>query len=209
MRGIVGKKIGMTRIFNDKGESIPVTVIEAGPCPVVQVKTRDKHGYDAVQVGFDLLKKKAVNRPLRGHFEKAGVEPTRLLKEMRVDDATAFEIGSEVKADTFKVGERVSVTGFSKGKGFQGVVKRWGFSGGGDSHGSKSHRKPGSIGQCATPAKVWKNRKMAGQTGNRRVTVKNLEVVQVDADNNMIAVRGAVPGHMSSYVIVSTKLQEK
>lgn len=205
MKGIIGRKIGMTRIFDEKGESIPVTVIEAGPCPVVQVKTKATDGYDAIQMGFGRRRAKRANKPLRGHLDKAGVEPVRLLREMRVDDASAFEVGSQIKADAFEVGDRVSVTGFSKGKGFQGVVKRWGFSGGGDSHGSKSHRKPGSIGQCATPAKVWKNRKMPGQTGNRRVTVKNLEVVRVDVDKNVIALRGAVPGHMKSYVIIRGK----
>jgi large subunit ribosomal protein L3 len=205
MKGIIGKKIGMTRIFDEKGDAIPVTVIEAGPCPVVQVKTKASHGYDAIQMGFGQRKKKRVTKPLLGQFEKAGIEPTGLLREMRVDDASAFEVGSQIKADVFEVGDRVSVTGLSKGKGFQGVVKRWGFSGGGDAHGSKSHRKPGSIGQCATPAKVWKNRKMPGHTGNRRITVRNLEVVQVDAEKNMIAIRGAVPGHERSYVIIKGK----
>jgi large subunit ribosomal protein L3 len=205
MKGIIGRKIGMTRIFNDKGESIPVTVIEAGPCPIVQVKTKATDGYDAIQMGFGLGKNKRVNKPLTGHFKKAGIEPSRLLRELRVDDAAGFEVGSQIKADVFEVGDRVSVTGLSKGKGFQGVVKRWGFGGGGDSHGSKSHRKPGSIGQCATPSKVWKNRKMPGHTGNRRITVRNLEVVQVDADRNVIALRGAVPGHIKGYVIVKRK----
>jgi large subunit ribosomal protein L3 len=205
MKGIIGRKIGMTRIFDEMGKSIPVTVIEAGPCPVVQVKTKAADGYDAIQIGFGPRKAKRVNKPLGGHLDKAGVEPVRLLREMRVDDTSAFGVGSQIKADVFEVGDRVSVTGISKGKGFQGVVKRWGFRGGGDSHGSKSHRKPGSIGQCATPAKVWKNRKMAGQTGNRRVTVKNLEVVRVDVDKNVIALRGAVPGHMKSYVIIRGK----
>lgn len=202
MKGIIGRKLGMTRIFNDKGESVPVTVIEAGPCPVVEVKTKDQHGYDAIQIGFGPLRKKRVNKPMQGHFQKAGVEPTRILREIRVDDASGFEVGSEIKADIFEVGEKVSVTGFSKGKGFQGVVKRWGFGGCGDSHGSKSHRKPGSIGQCATPSRVWKNKKMGGHAGNRRVTVRNLEVVRVDPERNVIAVKGAVPGHTKSYVIV-------
>jgi large subunit ribosomal protein L3 len=206
MKGIIGRKIGMTRIFDEKGESVPVTVIEAGPCPIVEIKTRDKHGYEAVQIGFGMRKKKTTTKPLAGHFAKAGVEPQMILRELRVDDVSEYEVGKALKADLFKVGDRVSVTGVSKGKGFQGVVKRWGFSGGGDSHGSRSHRKPGSIGQCATPAKVWKNRKMAGHTGSQRVTVKNLEVVQVDVDKNVIAIRGAVPGHPKSYVIVSGKV---
>ena len=202
MKGIIGRKIGMTRIFNEKGDAVPVTVIEAGPCPVVEVKTRDTHGYDAIQIGFGLRKKKRTTKPLAGHFGKAGIEPTRILGEVRVDDPSAYEVGSQIRVDTFQVGDRVRVTGVSKGKGFQGVVKRWGFSGGGDAHGSKSHRKPGSIGQCATPAKVWKNRKMPGHAGNRRVTIRNLEVVQIDADKNVIAVKGAVPGHPKAYVLV-------
>jgi large subunit ribosomal protein L3 len=203
MKGIIGRKVGMTRIFNEDGKVVPVTVIEAGPCPVVQVKTKDHGGYDAIQLGFGARKEQRTSKPLMGHFRKSGVAPVTVLKEVRLDDASAVEVGSQVKADIFKVGERVKVTGFSKGKGFQGVVKRWGFGGGPDSHGSKAHRQGGSIGQCATPAKVWKNRKMPGHTGNRRVTVKNIEVVQVDPEKNLIAVRGAVPGHVRSYVLVT------
>jgi large subunit ribosomal protein L3 len=205
MKGIIGRKVGMTRIFNEDGKVVPVTVIEAGPCPVIQVRTGDRDGYDAMQLGFDTRKEQRTTKPLMGHFRKSGAAPARVLKEVRLDDASGVEIGSQVKADIFKVGERVKITGFSKGKGFQGVVKRWGFHGGPDSHGSKTHREAGSIGQCATPAKVWKNRKMPGQAGNRRVTVKNLEVVQVDAEKNLIAVRGAVPGHVRSYVLVTGK----
>jgi len=202
MKGIIGRKVGMTRVFNDKGEVVPVTVIEAGPCPVVQVKTRDTDGYEAIQIGFGKKKPSRVNKPLRGHFEKAGIEPVRVLREIRVDDASKFQVGMEIKADVFKVGEKVSVTGYSKGKGFQGVVKRWGFAGCGDSHGSMSHRRPGSIGQCATPGRVWKNKKMAGHAGFERVTVKNLEVVKVDPERNLLAVKGAVPGHRNAFVII-------
>jgi large subunit ribosomal protein L3 len=205
MKGIIGRKIGMSRIFDDKGEAVPVTVIEVGPCPVLQVKTKDSDGYDAIQIGFGPRTEKRTGKPLSGHFRKAGQQPTRVLREIRLDDVSAHEVGSRLTAGMFKVGERVKVTGFSKGKGFQGVVKRWGFRGGGDAHGSKSHRKPGSIGQCATPAKVWKNRKMPGRAGHRRVSVRNLEVVRVDADRNVIAVRGAVPGHMNAYVMVTGK----
>ena len=203
MKGIIGRKVGMTRIFNEDGTAVPVTVIEAGPCPVVQVKTKDHDGYDAIQLGFDGRKEHRTNKPLMGHFKKSGVAPVNLLREVKPDDISGVEAGAEVKADIFKVGERVKITGFSKGKGFQGVVKRWGFGGGPDSHGSKAHRQPGSIGQCATPAKVWKNRKMPGHAGNRRVTVKNIEVVLVDPEKNLIAVRGAVPGHVKSYVMVT------
>jgi large subunit ribosomal protein L3 len=202
MKGIIGRKIGMTRIFNEDGKVVPVTVIEAGPCPVVQVKTKDHDGYDAIQLGFSERKEHKTNKPLLGHVRKSGVGPVKVLREVRTEEASTVEAGSVVKADIFKVGERVKVTGFSKGKGFQGVVKRWGFGGGPDSHGSKTHREAGSIGQCATPAKVWKNRKMPGHAGNRRVTVKNIEVVRVDPEKNLIAVRGAVPGHVKSYVMV-------
>jgi large subunit ribosomal protein L3 len=203
MKGIIGRKMGMTRIFDEEGKVVPVTVIEAGPCPVVQIKTKGEDGYNAIQLGFGERRKSRTNKPLMGRFDKAGVQPARVLREIRLDDAPDIEVGGEVKAGIFKAGERVKVTGFSKGKGFQGVVKRWGFRGGPDSHGSKTHREAGSIGQCATPAKVWKNRKMAGQTGNRRVSVKNLLVVQVDEEKNLLAVRGAVPGHTRGYVLVT------
>jgi large subunit ribosomal protein L3 len=203
MKGIIGRKMGMTRIFDEEGKVVPVTVIEAGPCPVIQMKTGDRDGYDAVQLGFGARKENKTTRPLAGHVRKAGVGPVRILREVRVDDVPDLKVGAELKAGIFKVGERVKVTGLSKGKGFQGVVKRWGFGGGPDSHGSKAHREAGSIGQCATPAKVWKNRKMSGHAGNRRVSVKNLLVVHVDEDNNTIAVRGAVPGHVRGYVLIT------
>lgn len=209
MKGIIGRKVGMTRIFDEKGHVIPVTVIEAGPCPVVDIKTRDKDGYDAIQLGFGNIKKKNVTKPLLGHFDKAGVEPVRILREIRVDDTSKFQLGAQIKADIFQVGDLVSVTGISKGKGFQGVVKRWGFAGCGDSHGSMSHRRPGSIGQCATPGRVWKNKRMGGHAGCIQVTVRNLEVVKVDPERNMLVVKGAVPGHVNSYVIVRGKWEKR
>jgi large subunit ribosomal protein L3 len=205
MKGIIGKKLGMTRIFNDQGRAVPVTVIEVGPCPVIQVKTKDSDGYDAIQIGFGKRKEKRTTKPAAGHFAKAGQPATHLLREIRLDDVSGFEVGAQLTAELFKVGERVKVTGFTKGKGFQGVVKRWGFHGGPATHGSKSSREAGSIGQCATPAKVWKNRKMPGHTGNRKKTVSNLEVVQVDLEKNLIAVKGAVPGHANGYVMVTGK----
>ena len=205
MKGIIGKKLGMTRIFNDQGRAVPVTVIEVGPCPVIQVKTKDSDGYDAIQIGFGKRKEKRTAKPMAGHFARSGQPATQLLRELRLDDVSGFEVGARLTAELFKVGERVKVTGFTKGKGFQGVVKRWGFHGGPASHGSKSSREVGSIGQCATPAKVWKNRKMPGQTGNRKKTVSNLEVVQVDLEKNLIAVKGAVPGHANGYVMVTGK----
>lgn len=209
MKGIIGRKIGMTRLFDEKGHVIPVTVIEAGPCPVVDIRTRDKDGYDAIQLGFGTIKKKNVTKPLLGHFDKAGIEPVRILREIRVDDPSKFQRGAQIKADIFQVGELVSVTGISKGKGFQGVVKRWGFAGCGDSHGSMSHRRPGSIGQCATPGRVWKNKRMGGHAGCRQVTVRNLEVVKVDPERNMLVVKGAVPGHVNCYVIVRGKWEKR
>lgn len=205
MKGIIGKKLGMTRIFNEKGESVPVTVIEAGPCPVVEIKTDERDGYNAIQIGFGKRKPGNVNKPSRGRFEKAGVDAARILREVRVNDPSGYEVGGELKADLFAAGDLVRVTGYSKGKGFQGVVKRWGFHGSPKSHGSRNQREPGSIGQCATPAKVWKNRKMPGHAGHERVTVRNLEVIQVDADRNIITVRGAVPGHNNGYVMVSAQ----
>ncbi|MGQ9603440.1 MAG: 50S ribosomal protein L3 [bacterium] len=209
MKGIIGRKVGMTRVFDDKGHVIPVTVIEAGPCPVVDIKSRDKNGYDAIQIGFGNIKKKNVTRPLLGHFDKAKVEPVRVLKEVRVDDTSKFQIGTQVKVDIFKVGELVNVTGITKGKGFQGVVKRWGFAGCGDSHGSMSHRRPGSIGQCATPGRVWKNKRMGGRAGYRQLTVRNLEVIRVDAERNMLLLKGAVPGHVNSYLVVKGKWEKR
>jgi large subunit ribosomal protein L3 len=192
----------MARVFDDKGEVIPVTVIEAGPCPVIDIRTKDKNGYTAIQLGFGRRKKSRTNKALAGHYGKAKVEPAQLLREVRFDDVSSLKVGMELKADLFKVGEHVKVTGVTKGKGFQGVVKRWGFHGGPDGHGSMAHRRPGSIGQCATPGRIWKNKRMPGHTGNARMTVKNLEVVRVDTENNLIAVKGAVPGHPMSYVIV-------
>jgi large subunit ribosomal protein L3 len=169
---------------------------------VVDVRTKDKHGYNAIQIGFGRRKKSRTTKAMAGHCGKAGVEPMQLLREVRVDDVAGFKVGMELKADLFKVGEQVRVTGVTKGKGFQGVMKRWGFHGGPDGHGGCSHRRPGSIGQCAYPGRVWKNKRMPGHTGAARMTVKNLKVVRVDAENNLIAVKGAVPGHPRGYVIV-------
>ena len=202
MKGMIGRKIGMARVFDDKGDVVPVTVIEAGPCAVVEVKTKGKHGYNAIQIGFGRRKKSRAKKPLVGVYAKAGLEPAQLLREIRLEDVSGFKVGMELKADVFKVGEQVRVTGVTKGKGFQGVVKRWGFHGCGDAHGSTSHRRPGSIGQCAYPGRIWKNKHMPGHTGAARKTIRNLEVVKVDPENNLIAVKGAVPGHSRSYVMV-------
>lgn len=194
--GILGRKIGMTQIFDDDGQVVPVTVLQAGPCVVVQRKTADRDGYDAVQVGLvDFLRETSVSKPARGHFQKAGVEPLRWLREFRVEaDAAGLQPGDRILADEFRPRERVDVIGVSKGKGFQGVVKRHGFRGGRATHGSMFHRAPGSIGQSAYPARVFKGVRLPGRMGGDRVTVRGLEIVAVRPDDNLILVRGAVPG---------------
>lgn len=195
MNTLLGRKIGMTRIFTEDGTAIPVTVIQAGPCPVVQIKTAENEGYNAVQIGYDEIRDTLLNRPKRGHFQKAGVKPVRHLKEVRVDSTEEIEKGQTFKVDIFKLGERVDVTGISKGLGFQGSVRRHGFAGGPKTHGQSDRwRAPGSIGQSSDPSRVFKGTKMPGRTGGDAVTVKNLQVVMIDPDNNLICVRGAVPG---------------
>ncbi|RMG87258.1 MAG: 50S ribosomal protein L3 [Candidatus Dadabacteria bacterium] len=201
-KGLIGRKLGMTQIFMGGEELIPVTVVEAGPCTVVQKKTRETDGYDAIQVGFGEVKPHKVNRPLKGHFRKAGVEPRRILREFRVENPDEFEVGQVLKADIFQPGDLVDVTGFSKGRGFQGVIKRHGFGGGRASHGSMFHRAPGSIGAKEHPGKVWKGKKLAGRMGARRVTVQNLQVVEVDPERNLILLRGAVPGAKNGTVLL-------
>jgi large subunit ribosomal protein L3 len=208
-KGIVGRKVGMTQIFNDDGHAIPVTVIEAGPCVVIQKKTVKHDGYSAIQVGFKPKKSHRVNRPLMGHFKKAGKGAFYFSRELKVEDAENFELGQEIKADIFDEGEYVDVTGYSKGRGFQGVVKRHGFGGGPGSHGSMFHRAPGAIGQCATPSRVWKNQKMPGQYGNERVTVMNLRVIKIFPEKNLILVKGAVPGSRNGMVIVRKALKKR
>lgn len=200
--GLIGKKIGMTRLFTEDGRWIDVTVLEAGPCLVVQRKTKETDGYDAVQLGFEDINEKRCNKPSRGHFEKAGIAPKRTLRELRVDESSELGQGDELRADIFATGDRVDVSGKSKGKGFAGVIKRHGFSGGPGGHGSHLHRAPGSIGQSATPSKVYKGKKMPGRMGNCRVTVRNLEVVTVDSERNLLMVRGSVPGANGGVVMV-------
>ncbi|RMG61117.1 MAG: 50S ribosomal protein L3 [Deltaproteobacteria bacterium] len=208
-KGIVGRKVGMTQIFDEQGHAIPVTVIEAGPCYVIQKKTVDTDGYNAIQVGFKPKKAHRVNRPLMGHYRKAGKGAFYHLKELRIDDVDQYEVGQEIRADIFQEGELVDVTGYSKGRGFQGVVKRWGFAGGPSSHGSMFHRAPGSIGQCSFPGRVWKGLKMAGRMGNERVTVLNLKVVKVIPEKNLILVKGAVPGARNGVVILRDAVKKK
>lgn len=201
--GILGKKIGMTQIFDDEGQVVPVTVLQAGPCVVVQRKTADRDGYDAVQVGLvDFLRENLVNKPARGHFQKAGVEPVRRLSEFRVEADAGLQAGDRILADEFRPRERVDVIGLSKGKGFQGVVKRHGFRGGRATHGSMFHRAPGSIGQSAYPARVFKGVRLPGRMGGDRVTVRGLEIVAVRPDDNLILVRGAVPGAKGGHVAI-------
>ena len=201
MKAILGKKIGMTQIFTPEGVLIPVTAIEAGPCVITQVKTQDTDGYEAIQVGFGGIKAKHVNKPEQGHFAKAGVEAKKYLREFRVEDASSYTVGTELKADTFAEGDKIDVTGKSKGKGFAGTIKRYGKHRGPMSHGSKHKRKTGSIG-AAGPHHVFKGHLMPGRAGGLRVTVQNLEVAKIDVENNLILVKGSVPGAKNSLVVV-------
>lgn len=202
MSGILGKKIGMTSVFDDHGQMIPCTIIEAGPCYVTQIKTKDKDGYDAIQLGYDEIKERLVNKPMKGHFKRGGVKPVRLLSEFRNFNGLQLELGQEVKVDLFHQGDVVDVTGRSKGRGFQGVVKRHHFAGVGmATHGQSDRvRAPGSIGASSYPSRVLKGMRMAGRMGGERVTVKNLKVVKVIADSNILIVKGSVPGAINSYL---------
>jgi large subunit ribosomal protein L3 len=207
VKGIVGEKLGMTQIFAET-RAVPVTVLKAGPCVVAQVRTRDADGYDAVQLAYGQVRPRDVNRPSKGHFDKAGAEPMRHLVELRTDDASDYTPGQQVTAEIFAPGDRVDVVGVSKGKGFSGVMKRHGFAGLRSSHGvERKHRAPGSIGACATPSRVFKGMPMAGQAGNQRVTVLNLEVVQSDPERGLLLVRGAVPGPNGGLVMVRSAVK--
>ena len=202
VKGILGTKVGMTQIFDDT-RAIPVTIIKAGPCFVAQVKTTERDGYSAVQLAFGEIAPNRVSKPAQGHFDKHGAQPGRHLVEIRTDDAASYELGQELRADVFAPGDRADVVGVSKGKGFAGVMKRHGFSGLSSSHGTeRKHRSPGAIGACATPSRVFKGMRMAGQMGNERVTILNLEVVQTDPERNLLLVRGAVPGPDGGLVMV-------
>ncbi|WP_341875720.1 50S ribosomal protein L3 [Defluviitalea saccharophila] len=206
-KAILGRKIGMTQIFDENGRQIPVTVLEAGPCVVVQKKTVENDGYNAIQVGFVDAKDKHTNKPMKGHFEKAGVAPKRRLKEFRLEDISSYEVGSEIKADIFAAGERVDVTGISKGKGYQGAIKRHGQHRGPMAHGSKYHRAAGSMGASSFPSRVFKGKKLPGHMGAEQVTVQNLEVVRVDAGKNLLLVKGAIPGPKKSIVLVKDSVK--
>ena len=202
-KGIIGKKIGMTQIFDENGKVVPVTVVEAGPCGVSQKKTVENDGYAAVQIGFGDLKAHKVKKPMAGHFAKANIAPKRTLREFRFDDIDAYNVGDLVKADVFAAGDKVDVTGTSKGKGYAGVIKRWNFQRLKESHGSGPvARHGGSIGSCSDPSRVYPGKKMAGHLGSERVTVQNLQVVKVDAENNLIAIKGAIPGPNGGTVVI-------
>jgi large subunit ribosomal protein L3 len=209
-KGILGRKLGMTQVFSDDNRMIPVTVIEAGPCRVVQVKTPERDGYSAVQLAFGTTKAQRLSKPELGHLKAANADPAQYLAELRVDDVSGFELGQILKADVFAAGERIDVTGVSKGHGFSGVMKRHNFSGQGASHGNhKKHRAPGAIGACATPARVFKGVRMAGQYGNTRVTTLNLEVVEGDAERNLLLVKGAIPGPSGGLVFIRNAVKAK
>jgi len=202
IKGILGKKIGMTRIFRDNGESVPVSVLKVGPCYIIQIKRMDKEGYNAIQIGFQPKKDKRINKPLSGHFKAAGKGEFAFLQEIKVDDIDVFQLGQEINSEIFTVGDLVTVRGISKGRGFTGVVKRWGFSGGGKTHGCRSHKVPGSMGASATPSRVMKGKKLPGRMGNEKVTVKNLRIFDVVKDKNLLLLKGSVPGSKGSFLEV-------
>ena len=206
-KAILATKVGMTQIFNENGALVPVTVLQAGPCVVTQVKTEENDGYKAVQVGFVDKREKLVNKPQKGHFDKAGVEPKKVLKEFRLDDTSNYEVGAEIKADVFAAGDKVDVTGVSKGHGYQGPIKRHGQSRGPMGHGSKFHRAVGSLSSATTPGKVKKGKKMAGHMGSVKVTIQNLEVVRADADKNLLLIKGAVPGPKNAVLVIKNSVK--
>ena len=203
-KGLIGKIIGMTQIFDEAGNVIPVTVVEAGPCTVTQIKTVENDGYQAVQVGFGDVKVSRVNKPMKGHFDKADVAPKKTLKEFRLESIDGIEVGNILKADTFEVGEIVDVKGTSKGHGTAGAIKRWNFSRLRMTHGTgPNHRHAGSLGACSSPSRVFKGKKMAGHYGHETVTVQNLKIAKVDAENNLIAIKGAIPGPKGGIVVIA------
>lgn len=208
MKGIIGKKIGMTQIFTEEGNIIPVTVVEAGPIYVTQVKTEENDGYKAIQVAYEDKKSKRVNKPMKGHFEKAGVAPKKHIREFRVEDTNAYSLGQEIKVDIFEVGEKIDVVGTSKGKGTQGPIKRHNQGRGPMSHGSKYHRGVGSLGASSYPSRVFKGQTMAGRMGNERVTIQNLEVVRVDSERNLLLIKGAIPGPKGGIVTIKEAVKD-
>lgn len=208
MKGILGKKVGMTTIFKE-GKAIPVTIIQAGPVFVVQKRTKEKDGYTAIQVGYEEIPEKKSNKPMIGHFKKANLPPMKYLVEFKVDDVDEYELGQKIDVSIFQEGEYVDITGWTKGRGYSGAMKRWGFGGGPRSHGSKFHRQLGSTGQHTEPAKTLKGKKMPGRYGNERVTILNLEILKVDPEKNVILVKGGVPGARGSLVIIREAIKAK
>lgn len=206
-KAIIGKKIGMTQIFDETGKVIPVTVIEAGPCVIAQVKTVETDGYDAIQLAFGDIKENKVNKPVKGHYAKASLTPKKHLREFRVDSIESYKVGNEVKADTFAQGDKIDIQGISKGKGFQGVIKRHGQSRGPMGHGSMYHRRPGSMGPTSTPGRVFKGKKLPGHMGRQTITIQNLDVVRVDMDKNVILVKGSVPGVKGAILKIKTSVK--
>ncbi len=208
-KGLIGKKLGMTQIFDEQGKVIPVTVIEAGPCVVTQVKTVESDGYNAIQLGFEDVKESKVNKPEKGHFTKSKLPLKKHLREFRLDSIENINVGDELKADTFSAGDQLDIQGTSKGKGFQGVIKRHGQSRGPMGHGSMYHRRPGSMGPTSTPGRVFKGKKLPGHMGSQTITIQNLEVVRVDLDKNVILVKGSVPGAKGAILKLKTSVKSK
>ncbi|MGI6225162.1 MAG: 50S ribosomal protein L3 [Peptococcales bacterium] len=208
MKALLGRKIGMTQIFNEEGKAVPVTVIQAGPCVVVQTKTQDTDGYEAIQVGFEEQKESRVVKPLKGHFSKAQVKPLKFLREFRLANANDYQVGQEINVDIFQVGDQVDVTGISKGKGFAGSIKRHNFGRGPMAHGSKYHRGSGSLGALG-PNRVFKGRKLPGRMGTEKVTVQNLQIVKIDAERNLLLVKGAVPGPKKALLTIKASVKSK
>ena len=208
-KGLIGKKLGMTQIFDEQGKVIPVTVIEAGPCVVAQVKTVETDGYNAIQLGFGDVKESKINTPENGHFAKSKLTPKKHLREFRLDSVENINVGDELKADTFTAGDQLDIQGTSKGKGFQGVIKRHGQSRGPMGHGSMYHRRPGSMGPTSTPGRVFKGKKLPGHMGSQTITIQNLEVVRVDLDKNVILVKGSVPGAKGAILKLKTSVKSK
>ena len=208
-KALIGKKVGMTQIFDENGVVIPVTVIEAGPCVVAQVKTLENDGYEAVQLGFGDVKEKHLNKPVKGHFAKANVTAKKHLREFRLDSIEGIKVGDELKADVFAAGEKIDVQGTSKGKGFQGVIKRHGQHRGPMGHGSMYHRRPGSMGPTSTPGRVFKGKKLPGHMGRVTVTVQNLDVVKVDMDKNVLLIKGSVPGAKGAILKIKSAVRAK
>jgi len=206
-KAILGKKVGMTQMFLSDGTMIPVTVIEAGPCPVVQKKTVGNDGYEAIQVGFEEIREKLSNKPMIGHYAKAGLKAMRWCKEFKLDDAASYKVGQVIKADVFETGDHVDVSGTSKGKGFAGAIKRWNQARGRKTHGSHSYRVAGSMGACTYPGEVFKTKHLPGHMGSENVTVQNLEIVRVDAERNLLLVKGAIPGAKGSMVSVKSTVK--